>query len=375
MSTISTRVRSRVVLCSILLLILASLFIFKDVFAATSGTILPKADGNYLQWTPSTGTSHYSLVNESACNGVTNYNSTLVVANRDSYVISTSTIPNGATITQIDVKPCASRDGTGSGSSVLNVFYRFAGINSADAGSYTFTSGNTPIEQATTTYSGLSLVQTSTTTLEVGGVYTSGTKGVRLSRIATIVTYTALTPPVSLTGSASTTSAIAITWIDTSSNESGFTIDRSLNGLTWTALATTSSNVISYYDAGLATATKYYYRVRAFNYGASSAYSNTTNVTTLDTPPLSPSGLSATASTSTPSITLDWFDNSSNETNFEVLRGTDGIAFSHAATTSSSTVSYLNSGLASTTTYYYQVRAYNSGGYSNVSNTASSTTP
>jgi len=42
------------------------------------------SDGNYLQWTPSTGTTHYTLVNETPCNGATNYVSTGTNGNRDS---------------------------------------------------------------------------------------------------------------------------------------------------------------------------------------------------------------------------------------------------------------------------------------------------
>src|SRR5689334_12259935 len=88
---------------SLLILLTAS-----QAFAAITGTLLPVSDGHYAQWTPSTGTSHFANVDETPCN-TTDFNSTTVVRNRDSYGVSVSSIPDGATITQIDIKPCASR--------------------------------------------------------------------------------------------------------------------------------------------------------------------------------------------------------------------------------------------------------------------------
>ncbi len=368
--------RSQVVWFSISMFCIAGFLAVQFVSAATTGTIIPRADGNYLQWTPKTGTAHYVMVDETPCNGTSDYNSTTVVGNRDSYVVSTSSIPHGATITQIDIKPCASRNNSGGGTSVMNVFYRFGGINSADAGGYAFTTGNTPSEQATTTFSGLSLLQTSTTTLETGAVYTSGTKGLRLSRIATFVTYTSLLAPVSVSGTATTSSAISVSWSAASTtNEAGFDIERSTNAVTWTLVASTSVDSSSYYDTGLAPGTGYVYRVRSYNFGGQSAFIKSATTTTAnDSPPNDPSNLSATASTTVRAIALAWSDNSGNETNFEILRSLDGSIFAHLATTSVNAVSYTNLNLATTTTYYYQVRAYNTGGYSGLSNTASTTT-
>jgi hypothetical protein len=117
------------------------LALFIGTAYASSLTGLPKADGTYAQWTPSTGTAHWSLVDEAACNGTTDYVSVTTTGNRDSYVISTSSIPSGAVVTQIAIKPCASRNSAGGGSSQLDVFYRFNGANSADAGAYAVPTG------------------------------------------------------------------------------------------------------------------------------------------------------------------------------------------------------------------------------------------
>lgn len=181
--------------------------------ASTTGVLLPTSDGNYLQWTPTTGTTHYTLVDESACNGTTDYNSTGTAGNRDSYGVNLSSIVNGATITQIDLAPCASRNNNGSGSATLDVFYRFNGINSSDSGSYAL-SGTIPTQLATTTFASLDLLKTSTSTLEIGSILSAGNRGARLSRIATVLTYE-LTTGVQMTAtppdSSKPTGSIALT--------------------------------------------------------------------------------------------------------------------------------------------------------------------
>lgn len=171
--------------------------------AATSPIILPTAAGTYNEWTPKSGTTHYTAVDETPCNGTTDYVATSTIGKRDSYTVALSAIPNNALITAIAIAPCASRATTGTGSSVLNVFYRYNGTNGSNLGSYA-PSGTTPSALATSTWSGLSLVKTSTSTLEIGMVYTSGTKGGRLSRIATQLTYGL--PPSATTSAASSIS-------------------------------------------------------------------------------------------------------------------------------------------------------------------------
>jgi hypothetical protein len=93
------------------------------------------------------------------------------------------------------------------------------------------------------------------------------------------------------------------------------------------------------------------------------------------TPPIAPSGLSATA-TSSNSIDLSWTDNASNENNFVVQRSTtSGSGFATIATLGTNTTSYADAtGLSASTTYYYRVYATNSAGDSGFSNEASATT-
>ena len=90
-------------------------------------------------------------------------------------------------------------------------------------------------------------------------------------------------------------------------------------------------------------------------------------------PPAAPSSLVA-LSAGTTQIDLSWNDNSNNESGFKIERSLDGVNFSQIATTGSNTTTYSDSGLASATTYHYQVRATNADGDSAYSNTDSATT-
>ena len=343
-------------------------------FADVSGTLLPLSDGAYLQWTPSTGTTHYVLVDESSCNGTTDYNSTNGVGNRDAYGLSLASIPNGSTITAIEITPCASNNKQGGGTaSTLNVFYRFNGTDSADAGSYALT-GTTPVQLAATTFSGLSFVKGASSALQIGAVLSAGGKGARLSRIAAVITYTPLAAPSSLAAVNISASQNNLTWTDNSSNEDGFKIERSLNNQfgPWTQIATTTAGAVSYSDTGLTADQTYYYRVRAFNSGGDSAYSNTAFAITYSTAPNAPSNLTATASST--NAVLNWTDNSTNEDGFKIERSADNLNFTQINTVGVNVKTYIDPSLASGI-YYYRVRAFNVIGDSAYSNTASTTIP
>ena len=180
--------------------------------------------------------------------------------------------------------------------------------------------------------------------------------------------------PTALTATAASSSQINLGWTDNASTEDGFKIERSPNGSTsWTQIATVGVNVQAYNDStGLSANTIYYYRVRAYNTGGTSAYTSNANATTLPLPPAAPSGLTATAANSS-TINLSWTDNSNNETGFKVERSPDNSTWSLITTAGANVTSYSNTGLAATTKYYYRVRATNTGGDSSNS-TANATT-
>jgi galactose oxidase len=89
--------------------------------------------------------------------------------------------------------------------------------------------------------------------------------------------------------------------------------------------------------------------------------------------PAAPTNLIATAASSR-QINLSWTDNSNNETGFKVERSSNGTKFKQIANLAAGVITFANTGLAASTTYYYRVRAYNAGGNSAYSNIASATT-
>lgn len=261
-------------------LIVTGSMVLGIALATSTSSLLPTSDGAYSSWTPSTGSTHYNLVNESICDSLTSYVSTSATGNRDSYPVSLSSIPNGATITDITITPCASKL-SGLGNSSMSLFYRLNGTNSGDSTEYTLTK-NKPFDLAGTTYSGLNISKNASTTLEIGSVLVSGTAGARLSRLETVITYTVSTTtppstPVNLQATATGTN-VFLTWTDTSSNELGFFIERGTSTANFVLFATTTANVTSYLNTGLTSGT-YYYRIQAYNTAGFSGYSSTTMVT------------------------------------------------------------------------------------------------
>ena len=89
-----------------------------------------------------------------------------------------------------------------------------------------------------------------------------------------------------------------------------------------------------------------------------------------------PSGLLASASSST-QVTLNWTDNSGNESAFEIDRATNSTFTTGLVTTTapSNATSAPITGLSAGTTYYFRVRAVNGANKSSDSSTVSATTP
>jgi len=83
------------------------------------------------------------------------------------------------------------------------------------------------------------------------------------------------------------------------------------------------------------------------------------------------------ASTEVPaasSLTVNWSDNATNETNFVLERSTNGTNYTVIATLGANVTSYNDTGLVPNTQYYYQIKAINAT-ESSVYNSASLTTP
>lgn len=73
---------------------------------------------------------------------------------------------------------------------------------------------------------------------------------------------------------------LTLTWSDNSSNEDGFRIDRSLNGVSWLPVWEVGANVETWTDGDLEGDQTYFYRVAAFNAAGQSGWSNVAQGTT-----------------------------------------------------------------------------------------------
>lgn len=72
---------------------------------------------------------------------------------------------------------------------------------------------------------------------------------------------------------------INLAWTDNSNNETGFYLQRSTDGTTWSTIATLGANTTSYGDSGLGHNVTYYYHVAAYNSAGTSSYSATASAT------------------------------------------------------------------------------------------------
>lgn len=182
--------------------------------------------------------------------------------------------------------------------------------------------------------------------------------------------------PTALAAVPLSASQVNLGWTDNSINESGFSIERSPNGVdSWTEIGFSAADSSSYTDSGLTQNTTYHYRVAAYNVIGSSGFSNTANAVTFGLPPAAPSSLDA-AAVAPGQIDLFWTDNAGNENGFVIERSPNGVnSWVEIASVADNATSYQDTGLAPGTTFFYRVAAYNTNGNSAFSNTSSAATP
>jgi len=198
--------------------------------------------------------------------------------------------------------------------------------------------------------------------------------------VAFATTPSAATPPsppgapANLTAVAVSSSQINLAWSDLSSNEDGFRIERSIDGVNFVLVTTVGANVTGFADPGRNGGTTYYYRVQAYNAGGASAYSGVAWATTPAAPLPAPTSLAAGA-LSGGRIRLTWAQSSTTESGFAIERSLSASSgWLQIATVGPNITTYTDSGLNSLTTYYYRVRAFSASASSAYSNIASART-
>ena len=85
--------------------------------------------------------------------------------------------------------------------------------------------------------------------------------------------------PANLSAFAVSTSQINLAWLDNSSDETGFIIQRAISPSgPWSQIATVVAGLKSYANTGLIAEQIYYFRVCAYNSRGNSSYSNYSNI-------------------------------------------------------------------------------------------------
>ncbi|MBI5739256.1 MAG: DUF2341 domain-containing protein [Nitrospirae bacterium] len=170
---------------------------------------------------------------------------------------------------------------------------------------------------------------------------------------------------------------INLSWTDTIPDETGFKVDRCTGAgcADFAEIASLAANTTTYSDSGLAPATSFTYRVRAYK-TAACPWETTGGAASATTSVSAPSGLSDSTANTT-QINLSWTDRTVSETGFKIERcgGAGCSDFTEIDTVAANAVTYQDTTVCSSTSYNYRVRAYKTGEWdSGYSNTTSATT-
>jgi hypothetical protein len=149
--------------------------------------------------------------------------------------------------------------------------------------------------------------------------------------------------------------SVTFTWTDTSSNETGFEVQRAAAGV-WATVGDTARNVATYTDTGLTSGVLYSYRVRALGASTNSGWTTAVDIAPGTVAPTAPSNLRSSDITAS-SVILSWDDNSSTETSFELQRQSSGGAWATLTSPAANATSYTDNSVEGNTTYNYRVRA------------------
>jgi len=99
------------------------------------------------------------------------------------------------------------------------------------------------------------------------------------SNEATATTYDVPQAPSNLIASVGIVNSVRLDWTDNSDHESGFQIERSLDGTSWSRVAIVTANRSYWNNFGTKSGNTYYYRVRAYDGSIVSAFSNEAAIT------------------------------------------------------------------------------------------------
>jgi len=186
---------------------------------------------------------------------------------------------------------------------------------------------------------------------------------------------------------------VVLTWNDNSISETGFLVQKSTDGTTWSNVGTSPSPLDQPNTTGTRTLTDpatynanatVRYRVVAQNTVGYGGQFPSMTVTSVSAPlvvgsiPTEPTNLTATLQAG-PQVSLTFTDTATTETGFVIERATNGGAFVQITTaparTNTGGVTYVDTTVATGNSYAYRVAAVNAAGQSAYSNTATVDVP
>jgi titin len=180
--------------------------------------------------------------------------------------------------------------------------------------------------------------------------------------------------PAGLSANAVSASQIDLAWGAASGTVADYRIERSTSsGGAFAQIDAVAAGTLTYNNTGLASATEYFYRVRACNLGGCSGYSNVASDTTFLVPPTPPTSVTATAVSST-QINVAWSGATGVVATYNVFRKDSISGTGYQVVASGTGTSYSDNSVAAATKYFYQVRACNLAGCSGMSPDVSATT-
>ncbi|MFB9239984.1 hypothetical protein ACFFWC_31415 [Plantactinospora siamensis] len=173
---------------------------------------------------------------------------------------------------------------------------------------------------------------------------------------------------------------VVLNWTN-NSYATGVQVQRATNPTFTAGLVTVSLGVTNTYtDTTVSANTVYYYRVRTSYLGAFSPFSNVATATTPAVPavPTNLQGTAVAAAGNTATITVTWSESAGSVvTGFTLQRATDAAFTANLITfnLSAASRSFVDTGRARNTTYYYRIAAINAAGSSGFTSAIAVKTP